>query len=64
MTFAIAGPLYYLFNRIWPVDIYPVEHMDAPKTREFLRATDGFFEDEITYVAEQVRVENADAKHV
>jgi NCS1 family nucleobase:cation symporter-1 len=47
MSFAIAGPLYYIFNRIWPVDIYPVEHADAPKTREYMGKTDGMFEDEI-----------------
>lgn len=75
MSFAIAGPLYYIFNRIWPVDIYPIEHMDAPKTREFMRATDGFFEDDVInglrvgelehnqFVVEQVRVEDADTKH-
>jgi NCS1 family nucleobase:cation symporter-1 len=47
MSFAIAGPLYYIFNRIWPVNMYPTEYMGAPKTREYLGETDGFFEDEI-----------------
>lgn len=47
MSFAIAGPLYYIFNRIWPVDIYPAEHMGAPKMREYMGTTDGFFDDEV-----------------
>jgi NCS1 family nucleobase:cation symporter-1 len=47
MSFSIAGPLYYIFNLIWTVEIYPTEHADAPKTREYMGRTDGFFEDEV-----------------
>ncbi|TVY25592.1 putative permease [Lachnellula hyalina] len=47
MSFAIAGPLYYIFNLIWPVDIYPLEHINAPKTREIMAKTDGLFDDEV-----------------
>jgi NCS1 family nucleobase:cation symporter-1 len=47
MSFAIAGPLYYIFNRIWPVNIYPIDHIGAPKAREYMGGTDGFFEDEV-----------------
>lgn len=47
MSFFIAGPLYYISNRIWPVDIYPDGHEAAPKTREYMGRTDGFFEDEV-----------------
>lgn len=47
MSFSTAGPLYYIFNRIWPVNIYPLDHSDVPKTREFMGRTDGYFEDEV-----------------
>ncbi|TVY92104.1 Uracil permease [Lachnellula willkommii] len=47
MSFTIAGPLYYIFNLIWPVDIYPLEHINAPKTREIMAKTDGLFDDEV-----------------
>lgn len=47
MSFAIAGLLYYLFNRIWPVNIYPEGYRGVSKKREFMGRTDGFFEDEV-----------------
>lgn len=47
MSFSIAGPLYYIFCRIWPVNIYPINHIDAPRSREYMGKTDGFFEDEV-----------------
>ncbi|KAI1859446.1 hypothetical protein JX265_010449 [Neoarthrinium moseri] len=47
MSFSIAGPLYYLANVIWPVDIYPPAYASAPKTRELLGKSDGFFADEV-----------------
>lgn len=46
LSFATAGTLYYIFNLIWPVKIYPEEHLDAPTTREYMKATDGYFEDD------------------
>jgi hypothetical protein len=47
MSFAIAGPLYYIFNLIWPVEIYPDGYRGVGKEREFMGRTDGFFEDEV-----------------
>lgn len=47
LTLAIAGSLYYLFNLIWPVDVYPPGRSDEPRTRECLATTDGFFADEV-----------------
>lgn len=47
MSLFIAGPLYYLFNRIWPVDIYPGGHEGVPKTREYMGKTDGLFGEEV-----------------
>lgn len=47
MSFAIAGPLYYIFNRIWPANIYPLEYMSTPKTREYMGKTDGMFPEEV-----------------
>jgi nucleobase:cation symporter-1, NCS1 family len=47
MSFSIAGPLYYLANLIWKVDIYPFGHDHVPNIREYLGNTDGFFEDDV-----------------
>lgn len=47
MSFFIAGPLYYLANLVWPMDIYPAGHEGVPKTREYMGKTDGFFEEEV-----------------
>ncbi|RFU27486.1 hypothetical protein B7463_g8855, partial [Scytalidium lignicola] len=46
LSFSVAGTLYYAFNLIWPVKIYPAEHFDAPRTRECMKATDGYFPDD------------------
>jgi NCS1 family nucleobase:cation symporter-1 len=46
LSFATAGTLYYIFNLIWPVEIYPAEHFDAPKSIEYMKATDVYFEDD------------------
>ncbi|KAH8882073.1 putative allantoin permease [Thozetella sp. PMI_491] len=46
VSFSIAGPLYFLFNMIWPVPIYPVGYEHISTTREFMGKTDGFFEDD------------------
>ncbi|CAK7224026.1 hypothetical protein SBRCBS47491_005409 [Sporothrix bragantina] len=48
LSFAVASLLYYIFNFIWPVAIYPAQHANAPKTFEIMGATDGYFpEDEV-----------------
>lgn len=46
LSFATAGTLYYIFNLIWPVEIYPAERFDAPKSMEYMKATDCYFEDD------------------
>ncbi|KAF9875176.1 allantoin transport [Colletotrichum karsti] len=44
-----AGLLYYASCKVWPVQIYPPEWNDQPKTREFMRHTEGFFTGEEMY---------------
>lgn len=46
LSFATGAMIYYVLNLIWPVRIYPLDHMDVPQTREYMAATDGFFEDD------------------
>lgn len=43
MSFAIAGPLYWLFCKIWPIQVYPVGYEGVSQEREFMGRTDGFF---------------------
>lgn len=47
LSFTVAGVLYYAFNKIWPVSIYPAHHADADAaTFEIMKATDGYFDDD------------------
>lgn len=58
LSFAVAGTLYYLFNKIYPVKIYPAEHCDTPKTREYMKTTDGYFLDDDVIVGADVSDEH------
>jgi NCS1 family nucleobase:cation symporter-1 len=57
LSFATGATIYYVLNLIWPVRIYPIDHMDAPKTREYMAKMDGFFEDD-AIVGTNVTVHN------
>lgn len=46
LSFATGATVYYVLNIIWPVRIYPIDHIDAPKTREYMAKMDGLFEDD------------------
>jgi NCS1 family nucleobase:cation symporter-1 len=47
LSFATGGTIYYILALIWPICIYPTDHVDAPKTREYMAQTDGYFDDDI-----------------
>lgn len=47
LSFATGGTIYYILALIWPIRIYPNDYVDAPKTREYMARTDGYFDDDI-----------------
>ncbi|RDW86071.1 uncharacterized protein DSM5745_02713 [Aspergillus mulundensis] len=51
LSTSMAALLYYTACRIWPVQIYPAEHVDADKSWEAMRFTEGFFGDEDVVLA-------------
>lgn len=38
-----AGLLYYISCKVWPVQTYPPQREQEPKSWEFMRHTEGFF---------------------
>lgn len=48
LSTVVAGLVYYLGCRIWPVEIYPKEVQSKDESWEAMRYTEGFFpEDEV-----------------
>jgi hypothetical protein len=44
---AAAALFYYIFSLIWPVPIYPPgPHEDTPKTFEYMRPSEGYFDED------------------
>jgi NCS1 family nucleobase:cation symporter-1 len=49
LSFTMGGVLFYLFNLIWPVPVYPVGREEEEKggmAFESMARTEGFFEGE------------------
>lgn len=51
LGFLISGVssalFYYIFNRIWPVEIYPAgPHQNDSKSFEYMRPSEGYFEED------------------
>lgn len=40
--------VYYVLSKVWPPPIYPAEHEEVPSTFEYMKSSEGYFdEDEI-----------------
>ncbi|KAL1893324.1 hypothetical protein Sste5346_006501 [Sporothrix stenoceras] len=47
LSFTVGGLLYYVFNKIWPINIYPAYHSgEDAKTFETMKQSDGYFADD------------------
>jgi NCS1 family nucleobase:cation symporter-1 len=49
---AASAVVYYVLSKIWPPPIYPSGHEEIPKTFEYMRSSEGHFdEDEVMGVS-------------
>jgi NCS1 family nucleobase:cation symporter-1 len=49
---AVSAVVYYVLSKIWPPPIYPSGHEETPKTFEYMRASEGYFDvDEVIGVS-------------
>ncbi|KAH8810655.1 putative allantoin permease [Xylogone sp. PMI_703] len=46
LSAASSGLFYYLFTRIWPLPVYPAEHEHESRTWEYMRPSDGYFDED------------------